>query len=333
MTSSEAQKRWWIYVLIETRPDHKLFGQPRYVGWTTDPRRRFKKHLGDAKHKRTQKECWVAAVIQSGLKPVMMLVESGIGDDTWPEAETRWIARYRALGHDLTNATDGGEGQKGLVHSENTRMQMSAAHAGKKFTEEHKANIADALRGKDFITPEIRAKIAAAQKGKPRGPHSAEHKAKISAANKNPGPETRARMSAAQKGRIVSAETRAKLSIASTNNKNFEGKTHSSETRAKISAAKKGKPGKSPNAETRAKISAAHKGRPKSEETRAKISAALKGRAPKGMVSDVQVCEIRRIRTNTELTLKEIAAQCGVSKATVHRIVTFATPYEDVISK
>jgi hypothetical protein len=45
-----------------------------------------------------------------------------------------------------------------------------------------------------------------------------------------------------------------------------------------LSAALKGRPGHSPTSETRAKISAAHKGRPVTPETRAKMSAAHKGR-------------------------------------------------------
>ena len=47
--------------------------------------------------------------------------------------------------------------------------------------------------------------------------------------------ETRAKMSAAHKGRVVSEETRAKMSAAR------KGKQLSEETRAKMSAAKKGK--------------------------------------------------------------------------------------------
>ena len=63
---------------------------------------------------------------------------------------------------------------------------------------------------------------------------------------------------------------------------NFTDKSHSEETKAKISAANKGK---SPTEETRAKISASLKGKPSSKkgksisaETRAKISAGKKGK-------------------------------------------------------
>jgi hypothetical protein len=60
-----------------------------------------------------------------------------------------------------------------------------------------------------------------------------------------------------------------------------ERTTHTAELRAKMSTARKGKPGKSPTEETRAKISAWRKGKPgksPSVETRAKASAANKGK-------------------------------------------------------
>jgi len=57
-----------------------------------------------------------------------------------------------------------------------------------------------------------------------------------------------------------------------------KGKTLSEETKAKMSAARKGRPGKPQSEETKAKKSAALKGRPRSDETKAKISEASKGR-------------------------------------------------------
>ena len=72
--------------------------------------------------------------------------------------------------------------------------------------------------------------------------------------------ETRAKMSAAKKGVPLSAETCAKMS-----------KPKSAEHRAKISAAKKGR---ILSAEHRAKISTARKGKPLSAEHRANMVAA-----------------------------------------------------------
>ena len=80
-------------------------------------------------------------------------------------------------------------------------------------------------------------------------------------------PETRAKLSAASKGRKLSAEARAKVSAAASN--------PSPETRAKMSAALKGR---KHSPEHRAKISAAV--RNQSPETRAKRSAALRNPSP-----------------------------------------------------
>ena len=68
-------------------------------------------------------------------------------------------------------------------------------------------------------------------------------------------PETRARMSAAKKGRPLSPETRAKMSAAR------KGHEVSPEARARIAAALKGRPGRPLSPEHRAKIATARKGR------------------------------------------------------------------------
>jgi len=81
------------------------------------------------------------------------------------------------------------------------------------------------------------------------GKLSVEHKARISASKQNISDETKAKMSAAHKGR-----------------------KHSEETKEKMSASKKNM-----STETKARISAAQKDKKISEETKAKISAALKG--------------------------------------------------------
>ena len=87
-------------------------------------------------------------------------------------------------------------------------------------------------------------------------------------------------------------ETKAKISAANKGKQNSLGYKHSTETRAKQSESKKGRKrsdetkskmsasmkGKKHTDETRAKISAANKGRDVSDGTKAKMSAANKGR-------------------------------------------------------
>ena len=92
--------------------------------------------------------------------------------------------------------------------------------------------------GKFFVSgplsPETKAKMAAAKTGKKRSP---ETRAKIGAARtgKKRSPETKAKMAAAKTGKKRSPETKAKIAAA------HAGKPLSPETRAKISAAQTGK--------------------------------------------------------------------------------------------
>lgn len=67
--------------------------------------------------------------------------------------------------------------------------------------------------------------------------------------------------------RVVSDETRKKLSLASTGNINRRGQTHSEETKLKMSLAKKGKPSN-------------NKGTKMTEEQKARMSEAKKGCDP-----------------------------------------------------
>lgn len=104
---------------------------------------------------------------------------------------------------------------------------------------------------------------------------SAETRAKLSAAGmvRKQSPEAIAKTAAAARGRRHTEEAKEKMAAAAKGNTRTLGMVHSPETRAKIAAAHIGKP---LSLEHRAKLSAAWT--PVSEEARKKISAALKGR-------------------------------------------------------
>lgn len=118
------------------------------------------------------------------------------------------------------------------------------------------------------MTPEIAAKIGAANRGKKR---SAETRAKISASKLGvpKSPEHRAKISAGLKGKTLSPETRAKISVAN------QGKKRGPMSQAhkdKISASCVGRPAPNKGAkhspETKIKMSKAKKGKPWSEARR-----------------------------------------------------------------
>jgi len=109
----------------------------------------------------------------------------------------------------LRNLTEGGEGDSGYKHTEESKLAMSKARRGKPSgrkglpspmkgvarTQETKDKIASALKG-GKLTPEHKAKLSKAHKGKTL---SAEHKANLRKANK---------------GKTLSAEHKAKIGKA-----------------------------------------------------------------------------------------------------------------------
>jgi group I intron endonuclease len=102
--------------------------------------------------------------------------------------------------------------------------------------------------------------------------HTPEARAKISAAGRRPcSEETRAKISAANKGRTRSPEQRAHLSKINT------GKKLSPEVAEKL---RQSLIGRKKTPEAIAKFSATRKGHIVTEETRAKISASKKGQKP-----------------------------------------------------
>jgi len=142
-------------------------------------------------------------------------------------------------------------------------------------------------------TPEQRAKMSIARKGKGTGPrphargwsHDAEAKRKISEAGK---------------GREFSEETRAKIGAIHVGNTYNLGSVRSDESRAKMRLAQKGR---TFSEETRAKMSAAQKGVKKSPEHAAKVGARHKGK--KVVVSPEtakKISEAHRGRKHTEET-------------------------------
>lgn len=155
-------KTSFIYALCE--PGTRTI---RYIGQTNSLKRRVREHLNISIKRKTHLGNWLRSCLPA--LPGLVILHEVEENESWQEEERRYISCARAIGIDLVNATDGGEGGSGPR------------------------------------SPECRAAISAATKGVPRGPHSPEHCAAISASHmgvpKGPHtPETRAAISAAQKG-------------------------------------------------------------------------------------------------------------------------------------
>lgn len=243
-TSFELKGGIALYALCDP-----ISGKMRYIGYSNAVKRRYRKHCRAVDH--THRDCWIRSLAKKGMTPSLKML-AVVGDH-----EIAVIAMLRRRGLKLTNGTRGGDGVIGHTPSAETRAKISAAHAGKRLTEEQKAKLRV-----------------------PKPPRTAEHRARLSAAHAAMTEDQRRqrseRMSVAHKGRKLSDEHRKKLSIAHTGVKRAP---FSAEHRARLSAAHMGRSNGPHSEETKALIGAAHRNKkrnPLPPEQRAKLSASLK---------------------------------------------------------
>lgn len=115
-------RTWCVYLLIDPRTE-----KPRYVGQTMRFNQRMKDHMMTCDRGTTHKDRWLTQLKNLDLKPTVKILEDNLTKDEWADAEIKWINRYRKMGCDLTNRSDGGEGSAGVVHTQETKEKMSVS--------------------------------------------------------------------------------------------------------------------------------------------------------------------------------------------------------------
>lgn len=188
-----------------------------------------------------------------GKENIGVFVFSCDSEQTALSDERLHIERLRAEGYNLANATIGGEGVTGLRHTAESKEKMAAAKRGKRLSEAHRAALSASLRGRpDLHKPgrthseETKRLMSETRSGRPGKPHSDESRIAMSIAHLGKA-ATNKGMPSPMRGVPRTSEVRAKISAA------HKGKTLSDEHRKKLSELKKGK---FPTPEHRAKVSA-----------------------------------------------------------------------------
>lgn len=149
----------FIYVLNDPRT-----GRTRYVGKSDSPFQRYDQHLKGSEQRDTHKNRWIRSLQKEGLVPTMELLDE-VPTQQWEFWEREYIRVFRALGTDLVNTTDGGEGvAPGTKFSLETRAKMSAIRRGKILSPETRAKLSVIRRGRKF-SPSHCANISTGHKG------------------------------------------------------------------------------------------------------------------------------------------------------------------------
>lgn len=151
----------FIYALLDPRTE-----EVRYVGKTTNPRRRLFEHLRKPANEHLAH--WINALDQLGLIPNLEILDE-VGDEDWADRERFWISRFV----NLVNISPGGMAtpihnpslaerealaarRRGCLVSDETREKLRQRALqnnpirGKHLSVEHKARIAKSLFKKVF---------------------------------------------------------------------------------------------------------------------------------------------------------------------------------------
>lgn len=129
---------------------------------------------------------WMRSLARAGADVLIVPITEGIHPSLADAVEIQHIAKYRELGCDLTNRTDGGRGRLGRGVSDDTRRKMSESakrrpprgeEARRRFNESWKANPNNAAKlavlhkrniGRER-TPEWRRRISESLRGERNG--------------------------------------------------------------------------------------------------------------------------------------------------------------------
>jgi hypothetical protein len=130
----------YVYLLIDPTTD-----QPRYIGYTRDPKQRYKCHCVTTRRPslgHTWRLNWVRKLAKLGLKPIMEVIGCTSDAQQAKKIEVALIGAARRLGWRLVNGTKGGDGAVGAEWTPRRRRNRS-------------------IKSKEFWTDEQRARHSA----------------------------------------------------------------------------------------------------------------------------------------------------------------------------
>lgn len=148
-----------VYIATSQRTDGV------YVGWTTNPTVRWKRHVVRARN--GWRGRFYSAMRKYGADSFTFTVVESWPSETDALSSEAWLIGYlRAIGARLYNMSDGGEGTSGRRHTDEAKSKMSAAARSRPpMTEAQRLKMSAANTGRKH-TNESRRKISESQRGR-----------------------------------------------------------------------------------------------------------------------------------------------------------------------
>jgi hypothetical protein len=163
------EPKYVVYGLYDPRD-----GQLRYIGQTSiGVDARYAQHILGAQRTGShgkRKNDWIKELLGLKLTPELKILREVENVLDLNRAEMFEIKYYRDFIYcDLTNATDGGEGIRGWIPSEEVRLKFKLAKLGTKRSDETKRKISESTKGVKKSL-ETKKRMSLAQKRRPSKP-------------------------------------------------------------------------------------------------------------------------------------------------------------------
>lgn len=156
--------KYYVYQLrLQTSPS------PFYIGKGSGDR--AKRHLHPSRLKAcSHKNHVINKAIRDGVDDLVEILHEGLTESEAHAKEVELIAFYgrHNFGGCLTNATDGGEGSSGHIHSAETKQKLSAINAGRLVGEDTRRKMSASKRGMNRnakASEDTRRKMSASKLG------------------------------------------------------------------------------------------------------------------------------------------------------------------------
>jgi len=122
----------------------------RYIGKTIKTLEwRLYQHLHNTITYKSKNASWIKSLIKKGLKPIIELLDETT-DSNWKYIEIYWISQFKTWGFNLTNMTDGGDGNNNQIITKESNIKRRNKLIGKKRDPKIGEKISKKLSGREL---------------------------------------------------------------------------------------------------------------------------------------------------------------------------------------